>query len=71
MVRRPANLAQLARELASLTPEEYALVMARVGRYRREFRPLPQNFEPPVLKGGTDWLGGSSRRDELYGDEGR
>lgn len=71
MARKPEDLSRLARELASLTPEERAQVLSEVERHRQKFRPLPRDFTPPVLEGGTEWVGGSLSRDELYGDDGR
>jgi hypothetical protein len=71
MARKPEDLSRLARELAALTPEERAQVLAEVERHRQKFRPLPQDFTPPVLEGGTEWVGGSLSREELYGDDGR
>ena len=71
MARKPEDLSRLARELAALTPEERAQVLAEVEGQQRQFRPLPQDFQPPVLEGGTGWVGGSLSRDELYGDDGR
>ncbi|HYO73220.1 MAG TPA: hypothetical protein VEU33_44865 [Archangium sp.] len=71
MARKPEDLSRLARELAELTAEERAQVIAEVERQQRKFRPLPQGFEPPVLEGGTEWTGGSLSREELYADDGR
>jgi hypothetical protein len=71
MARKPEDLSRLARELAALPSEERAQVLAKVERHRQKFRPLPRDFMPPVLEGGTEWVGGSLSRDELYGDDGR
>jgi hypothetical protein len=71
MARKPEDLSRLARELAALTPEERAQVLADVERQQGKFRPLPLDFQPPVLEGGSEWVGGSLSRDELYGDDGR
>ena len=70
MGRDPGAIERLARELAALSPEERAEVMVKVAR-QRPFRPLPRDFKPPLLEGGTRWVGGSLRREELYGDDGR
>ena len=70
MARKLRDLDHLARELASLTPEERARVFAHATP-AVEFRPLPKDWSPPLLTGGTAWIGGPLRRDELYGDDGR
>ena len=70
MGRDPKQNERLARELAALTPEERAEVMARAAK-RKPLRPLPREFKLPLLGGGTRWIGGSLRREELYDDEGR
>lgn len=36
-----------------------------------EPRPVPADWEPPVLRAGGTWIGGSLRREEIYGDDGR
>jgi hypothetical protein len=36
-----------------------------------EPRPVPADWEPPLLRGGGRWIGGSLRREEIYGDDGR
>ena len=70
MARSADDLARLARELASLTPEERAQVIAEAVRQPR-FRPLPRDFRPPGLRLGGPWTGGSLRREDLYDDDGR
>ena len=70
MARNADDLARLARELASLTPEERAQVIAEASR-QPQFRPLPRDFQPPRLRLGGPWTGGSLRREELYDDDGR
>jgi hypothetical protein len=64
------DLQRLAQELATLEPSERARVMADAARHDR---PEPRSAELtlPVLKGGTAWIGGDLRREELYGDDGR
>ncbi len=69
MARDAHDLHRLAQELASLTPEERARVLAEA--LRGPLRPPPATFSPPVLTGGTRWLGGELRRETLYGDDGR
>jgi hypothetical protein len=34
-------------------------------------RPVPEDWEPPVLEGRGRWIGGSLRREDMYGDDGR
>jgi hypothetical protein len=67
--RDPRDLRRLAQELAALSPEERARVIAEANRAR--LRPLPKGFTPPVLSGGTRWIGGDLLREDLYGDDGR
>jgi hypothetical protein len=69
VARDPRDLRRLAQELAALSPEERARVIADSTRAR--LRPLPKGFAPPVLSGGTRWIGGDLRRADLYGDDGR
>lgn len=69
MARDPRELRRLAQELAALSPEERARVIADATRAR--LQPLPKGFTPPVLSGGTRWIGGDLRRKDLYGDDGR
>lgn len=70
MARGPKDLQRLTDELAALTPEERAKVMADV-RHRKELKSLPRSFRPPKLGVGGQWVGGSLRREEMYGDDGR
>ena len=63
------HLDHLARELASLTREERAKVLARAASLD-ESR-APRRFIAPKLSGGTQWIGGELDRDHLYGDDGR
>jgi hypothetical protein len=70
MARNAEDLHRLAEELASLSPEERARVLAEAAR-REHLRPPPRGFSPPILKGGTRWVGGDLRRESLYGDDGR
>ena len=70
MGRDPKELQHLADQLAALTPEERAKVLLEVKRHK-EFKPLPRNFKPPKLGAGGKWVGGSLRREDLHGDDGR
>jgi hypothetical protein len=71
MPRRRRDLRRLIEELAALTPEERAQVIEQAAKSVEPFRPLPKGFKLPVLKGGTRWIGGSLRREDIYGDDGR
>lgn len=65
-----ADFQRLVGELAELDPKERTLVVAAAARRRRE----PQRSVElvfPMLSGGTGWIGGSLRREEIYGDDGR
>ncbi len=67
-VPRDVNkLKRLAEELAALSSEERARVIAEATPARR-LRPLPRGFRPPVLEGGARWIGGALRRSLLYDD---
>lgn len=70
MARSPRDLRRLIEELAALSPEERARVIDQATKVER-FRPLPKGFALPVLKGGTRWIGGDLRREDLYDDDGR
>lgn len=70
MTHSADDLRRLAEDLAALTPEERARVLAEAAR-RERLRPPPKDFTPPVLMGGTRWIGGDLRRESLYGDDGR
>jgi hypothetical protein len=70
VARDQKHLRRLAQELAALSPEERARVIDEATRTRR-FRSLPKDFALPVLKGGTRWIGGALRREDIYGDDGR
>jgi len=69
MGRDPDELRRLARKLAALTPEERARVIAEATRDEIQFKPLPRDFKPPLLKLGGPWAGGTLRREEIYGDD--
>ena len=70
MARDRKDIDRLAKKLTSLKPEERARLIAKVRR-TMTFKPPPRVFSPPVLNGGTKWVGGSLRREEMYGDDGR
>lgn len=70
MAREPKHLRRLAEELAALTPKERARVVAEANRLPKR-RPFPKDFKPPKLGVGGKWVGGSLRREEIYGDDGR
>lgn len=69
-MRDALHLQRLVEELAELPPSERAQVLAEVNRRDRGYAP-DKSFRPPTLTGGTAWVGGDLRRDELYGDDGR
>lgn len=70
MVRAPKVLQRLVQELATLEPSERARVVADAARHTRP-EPRSVSLTIPVLKGGTAWIGGDQRREELYGHDGR
>jgi hypothetical protein len=70
MARSKRELERLAAELASLTPEERSRVFAEAARRARWHGP-PAGWTPPTLSGGGVWTGGSLRREDIYGDDGR
>ncbi|MEZ4300213.1 MAG: hypothetical protein R3B70_35025 [Polyangiaceae bacterium] len=64
------HLERLVRELAELAPEEREHVVSEVERLQA-VESTKARFVVPKLKGGTAWIGGDLRREDLYGDEGR
>ena len=60
---------RLVRELAELAPKDRAWVVTEAAHRGR--RSPPVKFSIPVLKGGTEWVGGELRREDLYGGDGR
>jgi len=70
MARSPNDLRRLAQELAALTPEERASALKEFAGDVR-CRPPPADFTPPLLTGGTRWIGGGLHREDQYGDDGR
>jgi hypothetical protein len=70
MAQDSEQLERLARELAELDAKDRARVLADAGRLKKSAGG-PRKFEIPTLRGGTAWIGGDSRRENLYGDDGR
>jgi len=70
MARDARDLRRLAQELAALTPEERARVLAEATK-AEALRPPPGDFTPPLLTGGGRWVGGDLRRESIYDDDGR
>jgi hypothetical protein len=70
MSRDAKELERLAQELAALTPEERAKVVAAAERAHR-FPAPPRGWRPKVLSGSTHWDGGPLTREDLYNDDGR
>lgn len=70
MARSRKELEKLAEELAALSPEERARVLALAAQ-RREFQRPSANFPIPVLKSEGAWNPGGLRREDLYDDGGR
>jgi hypothetical protein len=70
MAQNGEQLERLARELAEFDTEDCARVLADAGRLKKSAAG-PRRFEIPTLRGGTAWIGGDSRRENLYGDDGR
>lgn len=67
--RSSEQLEHLAQELAKLTREDRAKVLADAARLCAP--PRPGKFSTPKLTGGTGWVGAELRREQLYGDDGR
>ena len=63
------NLEHLARELAKLTVEDRAKVLANVARLNDPR--APAKLTVPKLSGGSAWTGGELTREQLYSDDGR
>lgn len=61
---------RLVQELAELAPEERARVIEEAVQRGRP-QPRSGTFSAPILRGGTAWIAGDLRREELYGDDGR
>lgn len=43
--------------------------MADVRHRKEQLKPLPRGFKPPRLGVGGQWVGGTLRREEIYGDD--
>lgn len=41
------------------------------GETPRQVPAVPDDWEPPLLRCGGTWIGGSLRREDLYDDDGR
>ena len=70
MATSKKDLERLAAELAALTTEERSRVFTEATR-RAKWHPIPKGWKPPTLSGGGVWTGGSLRREDIYGDDGR
>lgn len=68
MTRSLKHLRRLAQELAALTPEDRARVLSEA-MLRDRLRPPSRDFTPPLLSGGTRWIGGDLRRQRLFGED--
>ena len=67
--RSSEQLAHLAQELAQLTREDRAKVLADAARLTGSRG--PGKFIIPKLTGGNVWVGGDLTREQFYGDDGR
>jgi len=67
--RSSEQLEHLAQELANLTRDDRAKVLADAARLSA--LRTPAKFSIPKLTGGTAWVGGELGREHLYGDDGR
>jgi hypothetical protein len=67
--RSSEQLEHLAQELAKLSQEDRAKVLA--GAARLSASRGSAAFSIPKLTGGTVWVGGELGREQLYGDDGR
>jgi len=70
MAHDARHLERLVKELVALAPEEREHVVSEVER-RRVVEPRKARLVAPKLTGGTAWIGGDLRREDLYGDDGR
>lgn len=70
MAHDAQRLDRLVRELVELAPEEREHVFSEAER-RGRAEPRKTRFVAPKLTGGTAWVGGDLRREDLYGDDGR
>ncbi len=66
--KRAKEMPYLARcEVRVLPSAEAALPPPSV----EEPQSIADDWEPPVLRGGGTWVGGSLRREDMYDDDGR
>jgi hypothetical protein len=70
MAADPKDLERLVRELAELDPAERARLVAEAARRAKRLSQRSP-FRRPTLTGGSLWVGGDLRREDLYGDDGR
>lgn len=70
MAQSNDQVERLVRELAQLDPKDQARVVADAARLRRKATARPR-LVIPTLRGGSQWVGGTLVREELYGDDGR
>jgi hypothetical protein len=70
MARDPRDLRRLVEELVALARRS-ARASSTSRRIPDRFRAPPKDFKVPVLTGGTRWIGGDLRREDIYGDDGR
>jgi hypothetical protein len=64
------RLQGLVEALAQLDPSERAQVVEEAARRSHAHAP-PVPLAIHVIRGGTEWIGGDLRREDIYGDEGR
>ena len=70
MARSRKDLQELAGQLAALSREERARVFA-LASISGNLRSVPTSFRIPILAGGSAWVGGTLRREDLYDIDGR
>jgi hypothetical protein len=70
MAADPDHFERLVQELADLAPDERARLIAAAVRRAKSTRLRPR-FRAPTLTGGSAWIGGDVRREDIYGDDGR
>ena len=70
MAADPNQFERLVQELADLAPEERARLIAAAVRRAKSMQLRPR-FRAPTLTGGTAWIGGDVRREEIYDEDGR
>jgi hypothetical protein len=70
MVQNGEQLERLARELAALDSADRAQVLADANRLKKSGG-AHRKLQIPKLSGGSAWVGGDLRREDLYGSDGR